>query len=343
MKVLDISHGHDSYEVVLQASPLWECALGIAVSTYPAIHDSLVELPPRPTELHDLLTYVQEHNTWYALLQVLHATGETELAGFVRRVERMYAEELKRTVLPFLGTHLEEARSRAACGDAEALAEMLSGCQGHLFFPGYVEYIVQVEAEKLRLHLIDAMRGWHESVIAPQLKELEAILQRDLAAKHSMRERLQPEAFVEWATGGIEYKPEPGVSRVLLIPQVCYRPWNVRGTLLGAQVFYYPVADESLSADHDPYLAPTGLVQTHKALGDENRLRIVKYLFEADRTLQELTELLDLAKSTIHHHLSLLRAAKVVKTEGVTYSLIRRTLQLADKQLMEYLERADIR
>ena len=46
----------------------------------------------------------------------------------------------------------------------------------------------------------------------------------------------------------------------------------------------------------------------HKALGDEARLRIVKMLFEKERTLQEITERLQLGKSTVHHHLKLLRA-----------------------------------
>ena len=50
----------------------------------------------------------------------------------------------------------------------------------------------------------------------------------------------------------------------------------------------------------------------HKALGDEARLRIVKMLFEKERTLQEITERLQLGKSTVHHHLKLLRAAKLV-------------------------------
>lgn len=340
MKVLDISHGRDKYEIVLLASPLWECALGIAVSTYPQIYDSLVAQPPRPERLRSELAYVEKHNTWYALLQLLHATSETELSGFLQRIERMFAEELKHTILPFLGAHLEDARQRAACGDEQAIAELLEATRGHQFFPRYIEFVANVPTEELRQHLLRVMNGWFEEIVAPDLDNLTGILQRDLADKQSMCARMEPDQFVEWCTGGIRYLPEPSVSRVLLIPHVIYRPWNVQGKIPGTQVYYYPVADESLTEETDPYRPPTMLVQTYKALGDENRMRIVKLLFEQDRTLQELTEQLDLAKSTIHHHLSLLRAAKLVKVEGVVYSLNHSMVQLADKQFLDYLERA---
>ena len=70
-------------------------------------------------------------------------------------------------------------------------------------------------------------------------------------------------------------------------------------------MFHYPIANESIPPE-DTYTPSYFLVLKHKALGDEARLRIVKILFEKERTLQEITERLQLGKSTIHHHLKLL-------------------------------------
>ncbi len=130
-----------------------------------------------------------------------------------------------------------------------------------------------------------------------------------------------PEALVEWATGGVRYPPEPGVRRVLLIPHTVYRPWTIQADAEQTKILYYPVSDESLYGDSDPYRPPHMLVQMLKALADEHRLRIVKLLAEQECSLQELTDKLSLAKSTVHHHLSMLRSAQLVGTSGDKYAL----------------------
>jgi DNA-binding transcriptional ArsR family regulator len=80
------------------------------------------------------------------------------------------------------------------------------------------------------------------------------------------------------------------------------------------------------------------LVQKHKALGDEIRLRIVKLLSENDRSLQDLTGHLNMGKTTIHHHLKLLRAAKLVEMKGAKYSLKANIIDLLYKELDLYIK-----
>ncbi|MBW2471479.1 MAG: helix-turn-helix transcriptional regulator, partial [Deltaproteobacteria bacterium] len=71
------------------------------------------------------------------------------------------------------------------------------------------------------------------------------------------------------------------------------------------------VADEFV--DTDPEAPPSWLVNTYKALSDERRLRILRRLAEGDTSLEELTEMLGLSKSTVHHHISILRGAGLVR------------------------------
>ena len=73
------------------------------------------------------------------------------------------------------------------------------------------------------------------------------------------------------------------------------------------KVFHYPVANESIHPE-DPY-EPNYFSSKHKALGDE--ATHCKNVVRKERTLQEITERLQLGKSTVHHHLKLLRAAKL--------------------------------
>jgi DNA-binding transcriptional ArsR family regulator len=79
----------------------------------------------------------------------------------------------------------------------------------------------------------------------------------------------------------------------------------------GQMIMAYPVADEYMDADPDA--PPNWLIKTYKALGDERRLRILRRLSRGPASLHELAEELDISKSTLHHHMMLLRTAGLVK------------------------------
>ncbi|RAC17598.1 ArsR family transcriptional regulator, partial [Burkholderia multivorans] len=110
-----------------------------------------------------------------------------------------------------------------------------------------ISFICQVDSQQLKQHLITVMSEWYEAVIEPDREKLTSILQTDVSIKEKMRQKMDPEEFVEWATGGIRYTPEPSVHKVLLIPQYIYRPWNIKADIEGTTVYYYPVSNESIS------------------------------------------------------------------------------------------------
>ena len=76
----------------------------------------------------------------------------------------------------------------------------------------------------------------------------------------------------------------------------------------------YPFfTDPFFLAEADPAAPPTHLVDLYKALGDERRLRLLAALAREDADLKTLSENVDLAKSTTHHHLRVLRGAGLVR------------------------------
>lgn len=340
------SRKRETYDVQLTHSPLWECALGIAAVTNTPLINTLEkpvnyweELKEKlSTNLLKHLDYVEENNTWKALLQILHHVECNNLSEFHSRIKRLSDYSLKFNCLPFIGDEFQHLRENAARGKEEAILELKKITSDNPFFPQYIEFISKADINELKTHLIEVMTGWYESVIAPNLEETQQILQTDYQSKKQMKEKMAPEELVEWATGGVNYLSEPSVHRVLLIPQYVYRPWNIEADLEGIKVFYYPVANESLSPD-DKYMPSNFLIQKHKALGDEVRLRIVKLLSENDRSLQNLTEHINMGKTTIHHHLKILRAAKIVEMNGMKYSLKANALEMTFKELDQYIKR----
>lgn len=135
------------------------------------------------------------------------------------------------------------------------------------FFPRYIEFISKSDVRQLKKHLNAVMTGWYETVIKKESENLNTFLQTDYQTKMLMAEKMTPEELVEWSTGGISYLPEPSVDNVLLIPQYIYRPWNIEADIEGTKVFYYPIANESISPD-DRYTPDNFLIHKHKALGD---------------------------------------------------------------------------
>ncbi|RDW16246.1 ArsR/SmtB family transcription factor [Oceanobacillus chungangensis] len=339
------SRKRETYDVQLDYSPLWECALGIAAVTNSRIINTL-ERPAAyweelkgtlSTNLLKHLDYVEKNNTWKALLQLLHQIESNNMNAFYSSVKLLRESDFKYICLPFIGDKFQHLRESAALGEEKAILELKSITSEHSFFPQYIEFISKTDANKLKSHLIEVMTGWYESVITPNLEQTQQILQTDYQAKNQMKGKMSPEELVQWATGGINYLPEPSVHKVLLIPQYVYRPWNIEADLEETKVFYYPVANNSLSPN-DKYMPNNFLIQKHKALGDEVRLRIVKLLSENEHSLQNLTEQLNMGKTTIHHHLKILRAAKIVEMDGSKYSLKTNVLELLFKELDQYIK-----
>ncbi|MDD1367739.1 metalloregulator ArsR/SmtB family transcription factor [Bacillus sp. MHSD17] len=330
----------------MKYSILFECALGIAAITHKRLIDTLEKSQNEWEEMKESLTeemrehlqFVEEHNTWKALLQLLYKGEFQNLSQFHAKIHSLSEVDLKYICLPFLGEKYEKKRHLAASGDVTAIHELEALTQDHQFFSTYIRFICDVDVQVLKAHLIAVMTGWYESVIQKEEEEILSILKRDYEAKSEMNKKMKPEEFVEWATGGVHYMPEPSVHHVLLIPQITYRPWNIEADVEDTKVFHYPVANESIHPE-DPYEPNYFLVQKHKALGDEARLRIVKMLFEQERTLQEITERLQLGKSTVHHHLKLLRAAKLVDICDGKYVLRKKALQSLAKELDMFLNR----
>jgi DNA-binding transcriptional ArsR family regulator len=120
---------------------------------------------------------------------------------------------------------------------------------------------------------------------------------------------MAPEALVETATCGVHFMPRSGPELVLLVPQYHYRPWNLYDSYRGMRLFEYPA--EALPAV--PGEPPPGLLRLTGALSDESRLRILHFLAAGPRSFSDVVQVMGLAKSTVHHHMVVLRAAGLVR------------------------------
>ena len=339
------SRERETYSVELKYSLLWEAALGIAAITNDALVETLdltkeereMMKASFSPELKKHLKYVKEHNTWKTLLQLLHKEDFNDIPSFVSFLKGLSDEEFKSAVIPYLGMQQEELTAQLVLGSHEALVDLQDKIKGNSFLPDYLGFIFKTDPQELKDHLATVLSEWVQAVVVPKEKEILAVLERDIESKQRMKEKLNPEQFVEFATDGIKYLPEPSVFKVILIPHFFYRPWNVEADLKGTKVFYYPVANESLSPD-SKYIPNKMMVQKYKALGDETRLKILKMITERPRSLQELTNELEMGKTTVHHHLKILKSARLVSDSLSKYSTNVQSLNSLDEELQLFLK-----
>lgn len=191
------SRKRETYNVQVKYSILFECALGIAANTHKRLIDTLEKTQSEWEEIKEALTeemrehlqFVEEHNTWKALLQLLYEEDFQDLSQFNFKIDSLSEEDLKFICLPFLGEKYEEKRRLAATGVVCAIHELKELTDNHQFFSTYISFICNVDVQVLKSHLIAVMTGWYESVIKREEEQIFSILKRDYEAKNEMNKR----------------------------------------------------------------------------------------------------------------------------------------------------------
>ncbi len=256
-------------------------------------------------------------STWLAISSLLitapHPHDPDKVVDWLASIDN---QRLRRWILGYSAHHEDEALiEQAARGDIDSVRALMGEVADEK--PHFVEHLISlVEAEGLPGRFANALIRFREEVFVEYEEDFGGAIARAAAARKAVANRGDAKTVIEDATSGIEFDIPLGVRRVVLIPSVVTRPLSLidghRGTLL----VYYAIADEFM--DSDPEAPPSWLLRTYKALSDERRLRILRRLSEGETTLDELTDLLELSKSTVHHHISILRGAGLIRVKMIS-------------------------
>ena len=283
---------------------------------------------------------------WVPLVGWLAETPDPhDPESLIARLSAADPVELRRALLDEVSwSEDEETRQRAAEGDEGAIEAVLAGVRAHgpqkKATARGVERFLRFPPEKLAPALSTVVRQVWETAFDPFRQQWEEAYRRSGDATRRLAEsESDPVVLIDRVTNGISYEIPLGITRLVLIPAVTLRPWTLVTEYGTSLIVVYPVADDHLSADPD---APPGwLVRVWKALGDERRLRMLRRLAEGEATLSDLAAVVGLAKSTVHHHLGVLRGAGLVRVrvggDDKVFSLRRDALPEAFGMLDEYL------
>jgi DNA-binding transcriptional ArsR family regulator len=227
----------------------------------------------------------------------------------------MDPQRLRRWIFGYIDHHSNPGLiEQAAEGDLEAVRQIVTAGKGAKMDEeqvGQMVAILAIAGEQLRDRIVAAVTRFRAEVFSAHEEPFAAAISRAAAAQRAMSVRDSVKTLIEQVTNGLDYEIPLGVTRVVLVPSVVLKPLSLIDQHRETLMVFYGMADEFI--DSDPEAPPSWLVKTYKALSDERRLRILRRLSEGETTLDELTDLLGLSKSTVHHHISVLRAAGLVR------------------------------
>jgi DNA-binding transcriptional ArsR family regulator len=198
--------------------------------------------------------------------------------------------------------------------------------------------VIPLNLGEIRDRSLSLLSRWHEHYFAalePQILDRLAASARRFAR---MAEQMEPPELVEEATNGIRIEPTDHLQQVVLAPQYHCAPTTILDFYRGIATCLYPVADAAAGPDPLRELLPLA-----QCLADEKRLQILRCLAEKPCTLGELQQQVSLAKSTVHHHISTLRRAGMIRahfadsTTAIGYSLRERFLDRLPELIRTFL------
>lgn len=338
------------YRVQVIHSPIFEYALGIAAITRPDVLEQLERTPNQwralwnrlPNDVRLEVTRSGEVHSWRSLLFLAHrCPGLFEQAPashvdyFCNWLEQL-GPQIRQMAAPFLGRNLECSLNHALSGETQAINDLLASHADNEVISLNLKYLFTCDSDVLHHHLASLLKGWHVYADNHHDATFKALAE-DASQKRQQSAEMSVPDLVQLATRGLSLHPEPMVDTVLLVPQLAYRPFTIVNSLPGCSVFYYPVADENMPG-------PQGeaellrIAAQYKAIGDAHRIKLLVRLSHGKQSVAQLADYLQLAKSTTHHHLTLLRSAGFIATHNGVYELLPQALLTMHQPLWSMLD-----
>ena len=228
-----------------------------------------------------------------------------------------------------------EVISDAVAGDEAARREFRRTSMPDVdHWQAALRFLLSDSAERIAEQTIEAFAAWHARAVAPVEDRLAQDEAEAVGRLRAERTAWSLAAVLPKVAPGIEYQPPAEVDDIVFMPAVVIRPLIAFLDHRNAAIIAFAAAD----AGHPP----AAVVLLGKALGDELRLRALKALARGPSTLVDLAQELRVPRTTLSHHIGLMRAAGLVTLtidDGRTGRLALRTEVVDDlpRLLREFL------
>jgi DNA-binding transcriptional ArsR family regulator len=205
----------------------------------------------------------------------------------------------------------------------------------------YVSESLPTDLTGIRDQYVDLITKWNNAYFSKIDRNILDILRESILEWEGKPIKGDPVQFVERISGGLKIEQYDGLQQVILTPTYHTNPLMIISKLKNIAHIFYPID----MPESNPNQPSKKLIRLTKALADENRLRIIKLLSEGPKTFTEILQHFSVSKSTIHHHVMLLRTAGLISSyhtdECGTETYIYRPIGLQElhENFHEYLQK----
>jgi len=232
------------------------------------------------------------------------------------------------------------AFDRGLAGDAAARTELRVALGPNRSARQSVDRLLTTSSTEVQSEVAAIVEEWASRVFPAFAANALAVIGRDAVSKGRLLDASPGRAALRTWTSGVDFDPDSWVKEIVVVPTLALRPFVAPVEFGSTQMFLCPVADEAF--DDDPAAPPRRLVKLAAALGDELRLRILHELGDNELTASEIADRLGVERTSLHHHLGILRSAGLlaIRDDGVHgWRYARRPDGVGDvgAELAEYL------
>lgn len=172
----------------------------------------------------------------------------------------------------------------------------------------YVSESLPTDLTAIRNHYIKLMKTWDDVYFKSIDPHVLDVLRESMIKGEERIGTEDPVSLVNRISGGIYMEQYEELEQVIMIPTYHTSPLITSRKFKNIAYIFYPVD----MPESDRNVPSKKLLRITKALADENRLRIIKLVSEGPKTFTEILQHFDVSKSTVHHHVMLLRTAGLI-------------------------------
>ncbi|RRJ65888.1 ArsR family transcriptional regulator [Paenibacillus oralis] len=201
---------------------------------------------------------------------------------------------------------------RGTADDVLAFLNDLAEADVNALWQRTKSYIPDVTCEtivRIRDNYIPLLKTWHQVYFSDVQPQLLPLLEEDAAEKNALLEKMDTDALIEYASGGLVLEPQKPVSQVVLTPSTHFRPINTYVFYRDVLFIQYPLDIPEVDEDEPPVV----LKRLTRALAKPERLRLLRYVADEPKSIYEMLHDLNESKEDLMHDLMRLRVAGLLR------------------------------
>jgi DNA-binding transcriptional ArsR family regulator len=173
----------------------------------------------------------------------------------------------------------------------------------------YIPTVNNETIERIRSSYIPLLKCWQRLYFGPIENQFLPLLEEDAAEKHTLLQKMDTDALIEYASGGLVLEPLKPITQVVLTPSIHFRPINTYVFYENVLFIQYPLDIPELDEDEPPMV----LKRLTRALAEPQRLRLLRYVADEPKSMQEMLKDLGEPKEQLMHDLMRLRVAGLLR------------------------------